>query len=903
MKINRVKLICIGMLIYLLAAILFCCCFAQSAVADDAFHKLDDDFTIHSFMQSQAFDNCEDYDCANETYNIKFVSYSSEEMGGLSSICGAGQSYSIDVNYNDSIEYDFNVGNSRLIKLTINGYDIDTNCSRFLEDSIRRFEYIYDNENHKLKFTYNIIKDILLYAYENSGYDALDYNPLVEEQIKNGIEIKYAFVSQNPLSNNKYFFAGKSTPDAENVSCNGSAFIEKSEDTDLMIYTDKNQQLGNIKINGIDFHKKEANELFAKVSNYTNAIHYEFNYASIVDLLAKKQLSSRDGYYTSYLYSKYLVEKQINENYLIFEYSVIDPSFCDNKREELFKEYYESNLSFKDNNKCHDLLNYIFYCDNEDGLKLKNIFEEFDNLSNSGIRNFNLTNDYLLSQNCTSDNLCFVVFGSKLNNDGMLKKENIETLDLSVKYHNQFNGSYILLTGCNTTSNNNKTTENQLMKNYLVEHGIEEKYIIEDTSGKDIVQNAKNSFELLNNSKYMNVNKMFLLTRDYQMDRTYLTFLSWMIYNHSNSNKEINIAGCLTSKTEKLPESKFAIAQSVYQSITGKFPKDWNDFDFTVMSYNLRCLDDKDVVYDDGSVISNKIASRIPRVEQNIMEYLPDSIGVQEAKMESWIKPLQDDLESTYSYIGKSRDKDDNGESSGIFYNKNRLKVLESGVRWFSDKPEKVGSRYNNDIHHFYDEENTKKLKKHENSQDIYPRHFTYAVFQRIHDGKIYMHINSHCDLGTGANLQNAIDEIDFTRDYSSKIPVILTADYNAYHGAPKEPFYQNDNLIYELQGVNYLIDKCKCLNAAYEAEITNNINTFPTKYYFDCDGQNSEGWIIDYILGVHDDVDFDQYKVITEMVKAKSDSREAETSDHYPIFARGHFKSPSTAYTGTYNN
>lgn len=314
---------------------------------------------------------------------------------------------------------------------------------------------------------------------------------------------------------------------------------------------------------------------------------------------------------------------------------------------------------------------------------------------------------------------------------------------------------------------------------------------------------------------------------------------------------------------------------------------------FKIMSYNLRNCDDSSSTFPDGAITSNKVADRAPRVAKNILDYMPDSVGVQEGTVSTWGKQLGDLLFPTYGYVGFGREAGLGGEACGIYYNRQKLVLIEANTKWYSETPDVAGSQY------------TKMTKVSSgyndvtNTQDKWQRVFTYAIFKRISDGKYYMQINSHFDLATGANLQNAIDELNFANNYMEQMPVFFTADYNAYENAP---YFNEKTKIYEPQGVNYLISQ-GLKSAKTYADITSEHHTWPVHYYGSKTLANVDDCqIIDYIFSSKG-VMFDEYKVLTEPVKAGNDTHAGCSSDHYPICAEGQFVEPLVSFKSPYKN
>jgi endonuclease/exonuclease/phosphatase family metal-dependent hydrolase len=99
-----------------------------------------------------------------------------------------------------------------------------------------------------------------------------------------------------------------------------------------------------------------------------------------------------------------------------------------------------------------------------------------------------------------------------------------------------------------------------------------------------------------------------------------------------------------------------------------------------VMTYNIR-LD----VESDGE---NNWTHRKDYFTSQIQFYEPDIFGVQEAKPNQVIDIAT--ALSQYSYIGVGREGIGKGESSNIYYKKDRFEVLENNTFWLSDSPDKI---------------------------------------------------------------------------------------------------------------------------------------------------------------------------------------------------------------------
>lgn len=98
------------------------------------------------------------------------------------------------------------------------------------------------------------------------------------------------------------------------------------------------------------------------------------------------------------------------------------------------------------------------------------------------------------------------------------------------------------------------------------------------------------------------------------------------------------------------------------------------------MTYNIR-LD----IASDGE---NAWPNRKVYWASQVAFYEPDIFGIQEA-LPHQVTDIQT-LLPNYNYIGIGRDGEGRGESSNIFYQKNRFQVLQQNTFWLSDTPDKI---------------------------------------------------------------------------------------------------------------------------------------------------------------------------------------------------------------------
>lgn len=133
-----------------------------------------------------------------------------------------------------------------------------------------------------------------------------------------------------------------------------------------------------------------------------------------------------------------------------------------------------------------------------------------------------------------------------------------------------------------------------------------------------------------------------------------------------------------------------------------------------LMTYNIR-LD----VVSDGE---NNWTNRKDFFTAQIQFYEPDLLGVQEAKPNQVIDIAQ--TLSQYNYIGIGREGEGKGESSNIFYKKDRFKVLQSGTFWLSETPEVISKGWD----------------------AAFNRVCTYGLFKDLKTNQTFWVFNTHLD-------------------------------------------------------------------------------------------------------------------------------------------------------------
>lgn len=242
------------------------------------------------------------------------------------------------------------------------------------------------------------------------------------------------------------------------------------------------------------------------------------------------------------------------------------------------------------------------------------------------------------------------------------------------------------------------------------------------------------------------------------------------------------------------------------------------------------------------NVFYNADEAHMERVVKLIKNYMPDTLGVQEATTE-WMEYLRTELGELYGDVGLGREGGSEGEHSAVFYKKERFALLEGATKWLSDTPDVEGSRFEGANHR---------------------RVMSYALLKDKNTGSSIMHINTHLGLEAQLRPKQLNVLIEETKKLP-KVPFIVTGDYNWDDTA----------------SLSEAMKALDCVNGASIAK-QGDSDTTPT----------FRGWkegttprLIDYVYITADSADMEHYQVCTEQVDGDY------PSDHYPLLARWYVK------------
>nr|WP_315157465.1 endonuclease/exonuclease/phosphatase family protein [uncultured Flavobacterium sp.] len=251
---------------------------------------------------------------------------------------------------------------------------------------------------------------------------------------------------------------------------------------------------------------------------------------------------------------------------------------------------------------------------------------------------------------------------------------------------------------------------------------------------------------------------------------------------------------------------------------------------FKIMTYNIR-LD----IASDGE---NDWTHRKDFLNGQLQFYAPDVFGVQEAKPNQVL-----DIAAAlpqYSYVGTGRDGIGKGESSNVFYAKDKFKVIESNTFWLSDTPDVISMGWDAACN----------------------RVCTYALLKNVQSNKLIWVFNTHLDhvgeVARTKGLELILSRIEKLN--SKKYPVILMGDFNS------EP--ETERII----ALKSKMDDARTVSKEKPFGPYGTFNSF--KYH------EATSLLIDYIfISQGNAVTVNKYAVLSDAKDLKF------PSDHFPVF------------------
>ena len=249
-----------------------------------------------------------------------------------------------------------------------------------------------------------------------------------------------------------------------------------------------------------------------------------------------------------------------------------------------------------------------------------------------------------------------------------------------------------------------------------------------------------------------------------------------------------------------------------------------------IMTYNIRL----DIAIDG----ENDWSHRKDFFTSQIQFYEPDIFGIQEATPNQVID-ISNAL-SQYNHIGIGREGVGKGESSNIYYKKERFSVSNETTFWLSETPNKISKGWDAACN----------------------RVCTFALFEDLKSNKSFWVFNTHLDhIGEVARtkgIELILSKIEAVN--IQKLPVIFMGDFNS------EP---NEKRILELK---------KIMNDSRELSVEKPFGPFGTFNNFEYNEPATKQ--IDYIfLSKNSFFIVNKYAVLTDSKNLRF------PSDHFPVF------------------
>lgn len=140
-----------------------------------------------------------------------------------------------------------------------------------------------------------------------------------------------------------------------------------------------------------------------------------------------------------------------------------------------------------------------------------------------------------------TDELCIVVLGFELQDDGQMRNELVKRLETALASANKYRHACIVCSGGGTASNNKNITEAGQMAKWLISHGIEEKRIIIENRSETTAQNAVFTYGILR-TDYPQVKKIAIISSDYHIEPSILFFEATSILRgDQGTDREIKV--------------------------------------------------------------------------------------------------------------------------------------------------------------------------------------------------------------------------------------------------------------------------------------------------------------------------------------------------------------------------
>ena len=179
------------------------------------------------------------------------------------------------------------------------------------------------------------------------------------------------------------------------------------------------------------------------------------------------------------------------------------------------------------------------------GAMWRQIMSDWDRLNHSGFASSRSLRDDLAQD----DSLCIVVFGYGLNQNGSMKPELYDRLNVALQAARQYPNAYIAVTG-GETSGVKGISEAAVMAIWLMNNDVSEDRIILEKKSLSTTENAQNTCALLN-QKYPRIKQLAVVTSDYHIALAATVLQTACTYSEAmQGGREMTVvagASCATS--------------------------------------------------------------------------------------------------------------------------------------------------------------------------------------------------------------------------------------------------------------------------------------------------------------------------------------------------------------------
>ena len=147
------------------------------------------------------------------------------------------------------------------------------------------------------------------------------------------------------------------------------------------------------------------------------------------------------------------------------------------------------------------------------------------------------------------DSLCIVVLGFGLMDDGSMKPELLDRLQVALESAEKYPESYVLCTG-GETSRKKGISEAGQMGNWLLAKGLPHNRLILETESLSTTENARNSLQILWRD-YPQISSIALVTSDYHIPWGAACFTAMSILRGEGRTELLGNAACETGTPDR----------------------------------------------------------------------------------------------------------------------------------------------------------------------------------------------------------------------------------------------------------------------------------------------------------------------------------------------------------------